>query len=102
MVSKCANPECSEQFRYLHQGKLFCLTHTPDVAKVADGAVAGLYERFWLCDLCSKTMTLAWAGTHIKVVPLPKKPVVIPAALSAQAEPVRPRKHFVRAASRGR
>jgi hypothetical protein len=102
VLSKCANPECSQQFRYLHQGKLFCLTPTPDVAKVAEGAITGLYERFWLCDPCSKTMTLAWAGTHIKVVPLPTKPALIPAALSAQAKPALSRKRLVRAASRGR
>ena len=103
VLSKCANPECHEQFRYLHQGKLFCLTPTPDVAKVADGAIPGLYERFWLCDLCSKTMTLAWAGAHIKVVPLPAKPVVVTPVLSAQAKLVpQPRRRSARAASRGR
>ena len=32
MLSKCANPECSEQFRYLHQGKMFCLIPAPKAA----------------------------------------------------------------------
>ena len=103
MLSKCANPECAEQFRYLHQGKLFCLTPTPDVEKVADGAIPALYERFWLCDLCSKTMTLVWAGAQIKIVPIPVKPLVVPAVLSTQAKLVQqPRKRAARAASRGR
>jgi hypothetical protein len=104
VLSKCANPECSQQFRYLHQGKLFCLTPTPDVAKIDHGANPALYERFWLCDLCSKSMTLAWAGTHIKVVLVPAKPVVTPAVLSTQAKLVQQprRKRLARAASRSR
>jgi hypothetical protein len=31
MLSKCANPGCSETFRYLCQGKIFCLSPTPEV-----------------------------------------------------------------------
>ena len=31
MLSKCANPECFEQFRYLHQGKIFLLTPPPEL-----------------------------------------------------------------------
>jgi hypothetical protein len=101
VLSKCANPECSEQFRYLHQGKLFCLTPSPDVQASADGAVPALYERFWLCDRCSKTMTLIWAGTRTRVVPLPAKPIAMPAVLATKVVP-RERKRWARAASRGK
>jgi len=31
MLSKCANYECSESFRYLHAGKIFCHAPTPDL-----------------------------------------------------------------------
>lgn len=31
MLSKCANPECSESFRYLHEGRIFHLAPTPEV-----------------------------------------------------------------------
>jgi len=71
MVSKCANPECSEVFRYLHQGKIFLLCPTPEVEIVAGNAHPSLYERFWLCDKCSKRITVVWGGTQAKLVALP-------------------------------
>jgi hypothetical protein len=78
MLSKCANPDCSATFRYLHHGKVYRLD--PDVLALrADSshsdfgvplsAVTRLApvplrksarspEYFWLCDHCSETMTL--------------------------------------------
>jgi hypothetical protein len=70
MLSKCANPECFEQFRYLHQGKMFCLIPTPTVAASSYGSLDFLYERFWLCDRCSKEMKVIWDGVRAKVVRL--------------------------------
>jgi hypothetical protein len=64
MLSKCANPECSEQFRYLHQGKMFCLIPTPKGAASRYGSLETLYERFWLCDRCSKEMKVTWDGVR--------------------------------------
>ena len=72
MVSKCANPACSEKFLRLHQGKLFCLSPTPEV-EATEAFAPALYERFWLCDRCCKVMTLVWAGTEVKLVPLPEE-----------------------------
>jgi len=73
MLSKCANPGCSEKFLYLHQGKLFQLTPTPEVQASGD-ELPLLYERFWLCEKCCKEMTLTWGGTGPKVVPIPATP----------------------------
>jgi len=73
MVSKCANPECCEVFRYLHQGKIFLLSPTPEVQMVTGNAYPSLYERFWLCDKCSREMTVVWGGTQAKLMPLPMK-----------------------------
>jgi len=98
LVSKCANPECSEQFRYLHQGKLFCLTPTPDVQASEWGCLTALYERFWLCDKCSKKMTLVWGGTQARLVPLPPKPTTLPAVISSKVVArERPRKRAAHA-----
>jgi len=103
VLSKCANPECSEQFRFLHEGKVFQLTPTPEVQEMSEGAFPGLYERFWLCDRCSKEMTLIWAGTHAKLVPLPAAPVAMPAALAGKVVPrKRSIKRAANAASRNR
>jgi len=74
VLSKCANPGCSEQFRFLHQGKLFLIIPTPDLQASADDSLPFLYERFWLCDSCSKKMTLVWGGAKVKIVPLPEQP----------------------------
>src|SRR5437773_11005028 len=71
VLSKCANPDCSEIFRYLHQGKIFSLAPTPEVEAVSGEMLPALQERFWLCDECSKKMTVVWGGTQVKLVPLP-------------------------------
>ena len=76
MVSKCANPDCSEVFRFLHEGKLFHLTPAPGVPSAEDGFVPSPYARFWLCDRCSKIMTMVWEGTEAKLIPLPPKHIV--------------------------
>jgi hypothetical protein len=70
MLSKCANPDCSEIFRYLHQGKLFCLAPTPEVEDITGEFLQQFQERFWLCDTCSRKMTVIWGGTQMRVVPL--------------------------------
>ena len=74
MVSKCANPECSERFLYLGHGKLFHLSPTPDVEAIG-GESQLLYERFWLCGECCKKMAVVWGGTEARLVPLPVAPV---------------------------
>lgn len=71
MLSKCANPECTEQFRYLHLGKLFYLSPSIGLEMSNWDSCEVFHERFWLCDQCSRTMTLVWDGTHAKIVSLP-------------------------------
>jgi hypothetical protein len=85
MLSKCANPVCSETFRYLHQGRIFQLSPTPamQMAAEAKGLIA---ERFWLCEDCSKKLTVIWDGAHAKVAPLPEKPKVSRIVLSMPGE----------------
>jgi hypothetical protein len=68
MLSKCANPECSEILRYLYDGKIFYLAPTPDI-RIAMGMLRpALRERFWLCARCSKEMTVVWSGPHVTLV----------------------------------
>ena len=76
MVSKCANPECSERFLRLHQGKLFRwdgvtvpqgLARTPG----AETKKTRKAEFFWLCGDCARTMTLVFkdgAGVTTKAL----------------------------------
>jgi len=100
MLAKCANPECPEQFRYLHQGKLFHLTPTPEIEMFEGEFSPSLYERFWLCDRCSKEMTMVWGGTGVRLVPLPAKPATLPAPVAGEvAGSYRPKKHAANAGS---
>jgi len=94
MLSKCANPECSERFLYLHRGKLFHLTPTPEVEAIGGECAPPLYERFWLCDRCCKKMTLAWGGTEAKLVSLPAATVGQASDSGAKTEiTLRPKSH---------
>lgn len=78
MLSKCANPDCKETFHYLGKGKLYeirydSLAGTPQPIKRA----AGRSERFWLCDDCSNSMTLAVdAAKKVILMPLPARAFV--------------------------
>ena len=73
MLSKCANPECVETFRYLSQGRVFRLSPTPTVQSSAAALGSQLTERFWLCDGCAQSMTVVWDGKRANVAPLPAK-----------------------------
>ena len=56
MVSKCANPDCSAPFRYLHEGRIFALrAGTPvQLGECSERVI----ERYWLCNACCVTKTL--------------------------------------------
>jgi hypothetical protein len=81
MLSKCANPECAESFRYLHEGKIFRLSPTPEIQIATAMRRPELQERFWLCAGCAKKITLVWDGKQVSVVPVPVKvPALVPPA----------------------
>jgi hypothetical protein len=74
MLSKCANPNCSANFLYLHEGKLF-----RSESASANGIAAhdtGMkkssrrIEFFWLCANCAPRMTLIRNGEGITVRPM--------------------------------
>jgi nucleotide-binding universal stress UspA family protein len=70
MLSKCANPDCSSVFHYLHEGKIFLVTKVavaPLAALVTDSLPT---ERFWLCNTCSRKMRIAWNGSAVELVAL--------------------------------
>ncbi len=101
MLSKCANVRCSEKFLSLHKGRLFHLVPSPEIAKASPRIEASLQERFWLCERCSQTMTLIWAGARVQVVPLPSKTEDTEAkAVEQILQQLPPRKHAARAGSK--
>ena len=72
MITKCANPVCSQPFLYFRGGKLFIV----DVGSNPQSADPSTTDRgprklehFWLCEHCAPTMTV--------VVGPGKAPIVI-------------------------
>lgn len=101
MLSKCANPECSETFRYLREGQIFRLAPNPDLRITMRVSNPALQERFWLCARCAKEMTLIWDGAQVKLVRQPGEsgPLLPPSVRQSEAR----RRHArARAASAGR
>ena len=54
MLGKCTSPSCSASFRYLGEGMLFRLESDP-APRLSTPKPP---EYYWLCDTCSRTMTL--------------------------------------------
>jgi hypothetical protein len=69
MLSKCVNPACFANFRYLHEGKVFRLERGgPRIEDSA--AVSRSFEYFWLCGTCASFLTVVFEGKTVTVRPL--------------------------------
>jgi hypothetical protein len=76
MLHKCANPACLTAFRSLGQGKLFQIESKYAVPRRESPGrrvrVVSRVERYWLCDRCSRSLTLApERGGGVTAIPLP-------------------------------
>ena len=73
MLSKCANPACSRNFLYLHEGKLFRLDRAIDgsddrsFGSEPEMQTHRRLEFFWLCDDCAPRMTVIKKGSGVVV-----------------------------------
>jgi hypothetical protein len=74
MLSKCANPACSASFRYLRQGKVFVADWVGGADAPEGNTCWRKTEMFWLCDTCSKQMTLTKQGNRVLPVARGKAP----------------------------
>jgi len=54
LLSKCLNPKCSAQFRYLHEGKLFCLAIKQNSDLGVEKSHAMQVDYVWMCNSCSR------------------------------------------------
>lgn len=78
MLSHCANPQCSQPFLRLRQGKLFLVETDSETLpdKLRSQASSRVHrqqrmERYWLCDQCSEILTLVHDRTKgIALAPL--------------------------------
>jgi hypothetical protein len=69
MLSKCANPACSERFRYLRQGRIFNL-EVRVASSRSDKEDSHKVEYFWLCDHCAAAMEVVCENGLIITRPL--------------------------------
>jgi hypothetical protein len=71
MVTKCANPDCSTEFKYFRHGRLYEFTldggayNTPSEAPRKGGS----RELFWLCHNCEQQLTLTCESGRVVAVP---------------------------------
>jgi hypothetical protein len=73
MVDRCVNPFCNQPSRHLGHGKLFVVEFPHRLIELRHH-VAGRRERFWLCEECARTMTVAvrreFDGVSIRIINL--------------------------------
>ena len=53
MLGKCLNPKCSAQFRYLHEGRVICLTSYRTHDQHQANGHHFKVEYVWMCRACS-------------------------------------------------
>lgn len=80
MLSKCANPSCSNQLIYLREGKIFVMEHSANPKLWPQGPIpakaTARLEHFWLCGRCAQNLTLVYhreRGVEV-VAKAPKHP----------------------------
>jgi hypothetical protein len=78
MLSQCANRECTNRFRFLHEGRVFVLDCNPKPASAKIGEGGRQPERrietFWLCAECAQSWTVRFDGTRVVTMRLPDPP----------------------------
>ena len=57
MVSRCANPSCETEFRYLHEGRLYHFALC-DRKPGASGQTDSTVPFWWLCSRCCVSFVL--------------------------------------------
>jgi len=71
LLHKCANPICSVTFRDIHVGKLFLVeTSAIGVASKFRHRSRTIHQHYWLCDQCSRGLTLMFEKER-GVIPVP-------------------------------
>ena len=60
MVARCANPNCTREFRELGKGRLFLLPPVPEFGESLFSPQPKLIDHcYWLCPECSLTHTVS-------------------------------------------
>jgi hypothetical protein len=66
MLSKCANPNCSTEFKYFRHGRLYEFNLGAGMRyDTLPPRKGGSRELFWLCHECSRKLTLECSGGQV-------------------------------------
>jgi hypothetical protein len=66
MLSKCANPGCSQEFRYLGEGRLFQVERS--ITPESGGKSIRRIEHYWLCNGCSQAMRIGVLENEVLLI----------------------------------
>ncbi|MBV8049992.1 MAG: hypothetical protein JOZ80_02310 [Acidobacteriaceae bacterium] len=74
MVTHCANPACAVPLRYLRDGRLFQFEVR---SRIQPRKLSRQVAHFWLCGMCSGTMTLTFdPAMGVQVIPMMPLPAI--------------------------
>jgi hypothetical protein len=65
MVSFCANPECSEEYRYAGRGRIIVVERK---SNAENGGTVRERELFWLCPNCENVFNLISNNGNVRCV----------------------------------
>jgi hypothetical protein len=68
MVDRCANPQCAKPLHYLREGRIFVFD--VDEENGPGGKRSYHVEHYWLCGLCSQTLTIERTIEGFRPLPL--------------------------------
>ena len=70
MVSQCANPKCAKPLHYLRDGRIFVFDMADKIGP--NGKRTRRMEHFWLCGVCSQTMTMEQSAEGVRLILRPQ------------------------------
>ncbi len=74
MLSQCANPGCTNRFRFMHDGRVFVLDCGVGAASEKSdkgwSASGRRVETFWLCAECARSWTVKFDGRRVVTLPV--------------------------------
>lgn len=71
MVSKCANPSCSTEFKYFREGRLYEFMAGKDGCWKSPSEAPGKTDKrelFWLCQRCAQFYTMSCQNGRLQVI----------------------------------
>ena len=68
MLSRCLNPNCGAQFRYLGEGRVFTIEQVHSAPGTAEPQRSA--ESYWLCGTCSSRVKVIVENGRVMTFPI--------------------------------